>query len=557
MPATGAKWLIPTTGEVVDRRNREEVVYPGDSGEFVDPHARNGRGHRTQPDDAGVTGSTCGLNSRWLVTIPCPRDIPVAAPPPCALSGSWTQPRGGLRWELQQNCRGSPPARYSGAPGRGAGYGFGALGGLLFGYDIGVIGGALLFIRKAMALTPLMQGVVVSSILVGALIGAGVSGQVVDRFGPRRLLMLAGALLTLGSGGAALSTGPGMLVAFRVLTGLGVGAASVQVPLYLAELAPTRARGGLTTLNQLMISLGIFVAYLVDYGLAGTGAWRVMIGLAMIPSVLLLVGMWSQPDSPRWLARHGRSAEAHAVLLRTRTATEADAETRRHAARGARTAVGPGRAAGRTPASPQPAAGLCACGAAAGDRHQHHHLLCADHLLRRRVQEFRRDPGGGRPGRADTGDDAGDVTVIDRVGRPPADAWRRAGDGAVHDRARRHLPSGRLRGEATIVLAILCIAAYKVRVSLSWGPIVWVLFPRCCRSTGEGRHGVAATLNWVANFVVALTFPVMLAVGAGAIFLIFACFAIVAFIVAWRLLHETSGRSLEQIELAGSFTATH
>jgi MFS family permease len=166
---------------------------------------------------------------------------------------------------------GAAGTQQQGRRGAALAYGFGALGGLLFGYDIGVIGGALLFIRKAMALTPLMQGVVVSSILVGALVGAGLSGQVVDRFGPRRLLMLAGALLTLGSGGAALATGPGMLVAFRVLTGLGVGAASVQVPLYLAELAPTRARGGLT--------VGAGAIFLIISGfavLAFVVAWRLL-----------------------------------------------------------------------------------------------------------------------------------------------------------------------------------------------------------------------------------------------------------------------------------------
>ncbi|HET6308551.1 MAG TPA: sugar porter family MFS transporter [Rhodopila sp.] len=453
---------------------------------------------------------------------------------------------------------GSPGAGAAARQGAALAYGFGALGGLLFGYDIGVIGGALLFIRKAMALTPLMQGVVVSSILVGALIGAGVSGQVVDRFGPRRLLMLSGALLTLGSGGAALSTGPEMLVAFRVLTGLGVGAASVQVPLYLAELAPTRARGGLTTLNQLMISLGIFVAYLVDYGLAGTGAWRVMIGLAMIPSVLLLVGMWSQPDSPRWLARHGRSAEAHAVLLRTRTATEADAELAdmQLAARARRSGLvellsDPGFRRSL----------LLACALAVLQQ-----VIGINTIIYYAPTIF--SAAGFKSSAAIlVAVGLGALTlvttlvtsqIIDRVGRRPLMLGGALGMALCMTVLGVIFLQGALRGEAMIVLAILCIAAYKVAFSLSWGPIVWVLLPEVLPLNGRGPGmGVAATLNWVANFVVALTFPVMLAVGAGAIFLIFACFAIVAFIVAWRLLHETSGRSLEQIELAGSFTATH
>jgi sugar porter (SP) family MFS transporter len=437
-------------------------------------------------------------------------------------------------------------------------YGFGALGGLLFGYDIGVIGGALLFIRKAMDLTPLMQGVVVSSILVGALIGAGVSGQVVDRFGPRRLLMLSGVLLTLGSGGAALSTGPAMLVAFRVLTGLGVGAASVQVPLYLSELAPTRARGGLTTLNQLMISLGIFVAYLVDYGLAGTGAWRVMIGLAMIPSVLLLVGMWSQPDSPRWLARQGRSAEAHAVLVRTRTAAEADSELAdmHVAARARRSGLGERWS---DPGFRRPL--LLACALAVLQQ-----VIGINTIIYYAPTIF--SAAGFKSSAAIlVAVGLGALTlattlvtsqIIDRVGRRPLMLGGALAMAVCMTVLGIIFLQGALRGETVIVLAILCIAAYKISFSLSWGPIVWVLLPEVLPLNGRGPGmGVAATLNWVANFVVALTFPIMLAVGAGAIFLIFAGFAIVAFIVALRMLHETSGRSLEQIELAGSFSATH
>ncbi len=457
---------------------------------------------------------------------------------------------------------GLPPAaagaQQQGRRGAALAYGFGALGGLLFGYDIGVIGGALLFIRKAMALTPLMQGVVVSSILVGALVGAGLSGQVVDRFGPRRLLMLAGALLTLGSGGAALATGPGMLVAFRVLTGLGVGAASVQVPLYLAELAPTRARGGLTTLNQLMISLGIFVAYLIDYGLAGTGAWRVMIGLAMIPSLLLLVGMWSQPESPRWLVRRGRAAEAHTVLLRTRDPEDATAEIAdmEVAARG--------RQSGLLKLWSDPGfrrSLLFACALAVLQQ-----VIGINTIIYYAPTIF--SAAGFKSSAAIlVAVGLGALTlattlvtsqIIDRVGRRPLMLGGALSMALCMTVLGIIFLRGALSGEATIVLAILCIAAYKVSFSLSWGPIVWVLLPEVLPLNGRGPGmGVAATLNWVANFVVALTFPVMLAVGAGAIFLIFAGFAVVAFVVAWRLLTETNGRSLEQIELAGSFTAMH
>jgi MFS family permease len=144
--------------------------------------------------------------------------------------------------------------------------------------------------------------------------------------------------------------------------------------------------------------------------------------------------------------------------------------------------------------------------------------------------------------------------IIDRVGRRPlmlGGALAMAVCMAVLGAIFFH---GELRGGAIIVTAIVCIAAFKVAFSLSWGPVVWVLLPEVLPLSGRGASmGAAAGLNWVANFLVALTFPVLLAVGAGTIFVIFAGFALIAFVFAWRLLRETSGRSLEQIELAGSF----
>ncbi|MEJ2678073.1 MAG: MFS transporter, partial [Gemmatimonadota bacterium] len=198
-------------------------------------------------------------------------------------------------------------------------YVFGALGGMLFGYDTGIIAGAILFIRQDLNLTPLAEGLVVSSLLLGALAGAAVSGYLSDRLGRRRLLLLAGAVFAVGAVGAALSPTANVLMAFRLLLGLAVGVASVMVPLYLAEMAPTRIRGALTSLNQLMIAVGIFIAYLTAFLLSGAGAWRVMLGLAAVPSLLMLAGMWFQDESPRWLVVHGRDDEARRVLARIHT----------------------------------------------------------------------------------------------------------------------------------------------------------------------------------------------------------------------------------------------
>ena len=150
----------------------------------------------------------------------------------------------------------------------------GALGFLLFGYDTGVIAGALLFIRTEMALTPTQQGLVVSILLAGAALGAVVSGRLVERFGHRRLLMGAGVLFTAGAALAALSVNVEMLIAARFVLGLAVGSASTQVMLYLSEIAPTESRGALATIGPLTGTTGILISYLVGYACpaAGSGA---------------------------------------------------------------------------------------------------------------------------------------------------------------------------------------------------------------------------------------------------------------------------------------------
>jgi MFS family permease len=179
---------------------------------------------------------------------------------------------------------------------------FGALGGILWGYDTGVISGALLYIGRDIPLSPIVQGLVVSGLLAGSMAGAGLAGRLADSLGRRRMILASGAVFTVGTLGAALAGGAPLLVAFRFVMGIGVGIASVVVPMYLSELAPKEIRGKLTSLMQLLVTIGILVAYLADYALSGAGAWRWMIGLGVVPAVLLMAGIYTQPESPRWLA---------------------------------------------------------------------------------------------------------------------------------------------------------------------------------------------------------------------------------------------------------------
>ncbi|WP_181780289.1 sugar porter family MFS transporter [Pseudonocardia pini] len=204
------------------------------------------------------------------------------------------------------------------------------LGGLLFGYDTGVISGALLYLRDDLQLTALSEGVVVSSLLFGAMFGALFGGRIADRLGRRTGLLLCAGMFLLGALGSALAPDVTVMVVARVLLGLAVGSASVTVPLFLAEMAPADRRGRIVTINELMIVSGQLLAFVVnsiiDATVGGDHVWRVMLGVAAIPAVLLLVGMLFLPDSPRWYALRGRYADTRRVLERTRPAADVDAE---------------------------------------------------------------------------------------------------------------------------------------------------------------------------------------------------------------------------------------
>src|SRR3954469_18504156 len=191
---------------------------------------------------------------------------------------------------------------------------FGALGGLLFGYDTGVISGAILFITSDFGLSPFMQGAVVAALLLGAMIGAAFAGPMSDRLGRRRLIMIAAVTFTVGALAAAASPSAGALVAARFVIGLAVGSAALVVPLYLSEIAPTQIRGAVSSLNQMMIVFGILAAFAVNAILASSGDWRLMLGLAAIPSLILLVGMAFMPETPRHLVRAGEEDTARDVI---------------------------------------------------------------------------------------------------------------------------------------------------------------------------------------------------------------------------------------------------
>lgn len=204
--------------------------------------------------------------------------------------------------------------------------GVAALGGLLFGYDTGVISGAILFIQKQFSLSATMEEIVVSSVLVGAVMGAIMGGALTGRFGRRGMIILAGIIFTVSAIGTAFAPSVAWLIAARVVSGIAIGIASFISPMYIAELVPSKVRGSLVAVNMLAITTGIVVAYLVDYAFSGMHGWRYMFGLAAIPSIILVLGMWRLPDSPRWLSSKSRVDEARRVLQRVRTDSDVNPE---------------------------------------------------------------------------------------------------------------------------------------------------------------------------------------------------------------------------------------
>jgi sugar porter (SP) family MFS transporter len=202
-----------------------------------------------------------------------------------------------------------------------------ALGGFLFGYDTGVISGALLYIKKDLHAGTTAQQWVVASLLLGAIAGAALSGYLADRISRRWTKALSGGIYVLAAVGSALSQNVGELITARFVLGLSVGTASFVSPMYIAEQTPPKIRGGVVSFNQLMVVSGIMLAYIADWALKGvTYNWRWMLGLGAVPGVALFAGMFFVPHSPRWLAERGRDDEARDVLKRSRREDEVESE---------------------------------------------------------------------------------------------------------------------------------------------------------------------------------------------------------------------------------------
>lgn len=445
----------------------------------------------------------------------------------------------------------SAPARYRSTT--RLTYVFGALGGLLFGYDLGVVAGALLFLAPELGLTPVQEGLVTSSLLLGAMVGALGCGPVSDRMGRRIVMLLAGVVFAVGAVGAALAPGAATIIVFRFVMGLAVGTVSVTVPIYLAELAPPQLRGRLSGLNQLMIASGILLAYLVNLVLGPLEAWRWMFGLAAIPAVLLMVGVYFQPESPRWLIKKGREAEALHVLRGSRDEVTAESEIaeikslhRREQQRirlsqllrtsGVRRIL------------------MVGLGLALFQQ-----IMGINTIIYYAPTIFT-DLGFGNTSALWINAGLGVWTllvtvvmllfVVDKIGRKKPLMIGALGQLLCMAVLALVFIQGGPSGGAAGWVAIAAFVLFKAVYSLSWGGIMWIMlgeiFPLRVRGVAMG---IATFGNWLGNFLVAQFFPVLEeAAGAAFVFTIFAVIAAAAFVFAYFLVPETKGRSLEAIE---------
>jgi sugar porter (SP) family MFS transporter len=427
--------------------------------------------------------------------------------------------------------------------------GISALAGLLFGYDTGVISGAILFVRKDFLLSTFQEEVVVAAVLLGAVAGAAFGGKLADALGRRKLLIQVAILFIIGAIGTALAPTPTWLAIGRVVVGVAIGIASFTAPLYISEVSPPAIRGKLVSLNQLMITLGIVVSYLADYGLADKEAWRWMFGLAAIPALILLIGLFFVPESPRWLMSRSQDDQARAVLQRIRESGDVSAELAEIKADLSMQEGGWRELLNVSLRRPliigiglaifQQFTGINTVIYYAPTIFQLAGLHSASAAILATV-------GVGVVNVLLT---IVALRIIDRVGRRPLLLYGLVGMvislgvlGAAF----------LLAGSSSIVawLAVISLALYVACFAIGLGPVFWLLISEIYPLKIRGRAmGVATMMNWGSNLIVALTFLSLLhSLGRSATFWLYAVIGIVAWFFVYRLVPETKGRTLEQID---------
>jgi SP family sugar:H+ symporter-like MFS transporter len=443
-----------------------------------------------------------------------------------------------------------------------------ALGGFLLGYDTGVVNGAVVGIRRELGISPSLLGIVVSVALLGGAIGAWFAGPLADRLGRVRMMQLAAVLFALSTVGAALSAGPVTLTACRLGAGLALGAATVIAAAYIAEISPAELRGRMGSLLQLGIVIGIFVALLADFLLSapvggpggrepwGGTAWRWMFAAAVAPALGYGGLALRLPESPRYLAKTRRLTEAREVLRRLldgniegrmneimRSLAGGTHGVRLAELRGPRLGLLPVVWVGILLSLFQQLVGINA-------------IFYYSTVLWRSVGFSEQDAmlSSMITSVVNIAGTLVAISLIDRIGRRPLLLIGAAG--MVVTLAALTIcfgtastgPDGPQLGPVAGKTALLAANLYVAAFGMSWGPAIWVLlgemFNNRIRATALA---VATAAQWLANWLVSTTFPVLASARLSLAYGIYTAFAVLAFAFVLRAVRETKGRELEEM----------
>jgi sugar porter (SP) family MFS transporter len=425
------------------------------------------------------------------------------------------------------------------------------LGGLLFGYDTGIIASALLFVKKDFDLGSFEQGMVVSAVPVGAIFGAAIAGQAADRLGRRRTIVSAAVVFIIGAALSAAAPGLAVLVIARVLLGVAVGLASANAPVYISEVAPPEERGRLVSYFQLSVTVGILVAYLVGLAFSGVDGWRWMLGLGALPALALGIGMLQMPQSPRWLVMVGQDYAARRVLEKIRRDDEEAITQELEEIKGSIEAEPGGWKDLLEPAVR--AALLVGVGLAVLQQVTGINTVI---YYAPTIIQFTGVNGNSAAIVASLG--VGVINIlatlvalrlIDRAGRRPLLMVGVTGMAV----ALTVLGAAFLGNAGTTVIsaiAIISLMSYVAAFAISLGPVFWLMnseiYPLKVRSKAAG---VGTMANWTSNFVISLTFlPLINLLGRTGAFWAYAVVGVFTLWFCWKLVPETKDRDLEQIE---------
>ena len=426
-----------------------------------------------------------------------------------------------------------------------------AVGGVLFGYDTGVVGGVLPNIASDFALkTPFDKGLVVAILLAGAAVGALAAGRIADQLGRRRTIFITSVVFVVGLLLSALAPDLWTFWIGRFVIGLGVGSTSFVVPLYIGEIAPPARRGALVSLNQLSITMGILVSQLVAYFLAGHGDWRVSVGLALIPAVILGLGIVREPESPAWLVRQGREDEARAVLHQLRDSKE-EIDDEIHNVKQVAREQGKSSVRDLLDGSLRPALLL---GVSLAVIQQITGINTVIYFAPTVLQEA----GLGRSasllalvivGVTNVVLTVAAIRYLDRVGRRPLLIWGMVG--MIIGLAALSIAFAiGVHGGAGAVFATVALAFYVGAFAISLGPVVWLLIAEIYPLRVRGQAASIATMaNWTANLVVAVSYlSIISAIGRTGTFVTYGIITVLSLVYVIRKVPETKGLSLSEIE---------